>query len=227
MSNTGTKVVVFESIYSMDGDIAPVKEILELCKKYKAISYIDEVHAVGMYGETGAGICEREGCQPDIINGTLAKAYGVQGGYIAGKKDFIDAIRSLASAFIFTTSLSPVICAGALTSIKYVKDHPELREKLHERSKTTKEELKRQGIEVMDNDSHIVPVMIGDAKKCKAVSDELLYKFGIYVQPINYPTVPVGTERLRFTPTPYHTDAHIYDMVLKLKTAIQRCGKIK
>ena len=227
MSNTGTKVVVFESIYSMDGDIAPVKEILELCKKYKAISYIDEVHAVGMYGETGAGICEREGCQPDIINGTLAKAYGVQGGYIAGKKDFIDAIRSLASAFIFTTSLSPVICAGALTSIKYVKDHPELREKLHERSKTTKEELKRQGIEVMDNDSHIVPVMIGDAKKCKAVSGELLYKFGIYVQPINFPTVPVGTERLRFTPTPFHTDAHIFDMVVKLKSALKRCGKKK
>ena len=227
MSNTGTKIVVFESVYSMDGDIAPVKEIVELCKKYNAISYIDEVHAVGMYGENGAGICERDNVEVDIINGTLAKAYGVQGGYIAGKKDFIDAIRSLASAFIFTTSLSPVICAGALTSIKYVKDHPELREKLHERSKTTKKILKDHNINVMDNDSHIVPVMIGDAKKCKAVSDELLYKFGIYVQPINYPTVPVGTERLRFTPTPYHTDAHIYDMVLKVKSAIRRCGKKK
>jgi len=227
MSNTGTKIVVFESVYSMDGDIAPVKEIVELCKKYNAISYIDEVHAVGMYGENGAGICERDNIDVDIINGTLAKAYGVQGGYIAGKKDFIDAIRSLASAFIFTTSLSPVICAGALTSIKYVKDHPELREKLHERSKTTKKILKDHNINVMDNDSHIVPVMIGDAKKCKAVSDELLYKFGIYVQPINYPTVPVGTERLRFTPTPYHTDAHIYDMVLKVKSAIRRCGKKK
>ena len=227
MSNTGTKVVVFESIYSMDGDIAPVKEILALCEKYNAISYIDEVHAVGMYGENGAGICEREGCQPDIINGTLAKAFGVQGGYIAGKKDFVDAIRSLASAFIFTTSLSPVICAGALTSIKYVRDHPELRDKLHERSQTTKKILKDHDINVMDNDSHIVPVMINDAKKCKAVSDELLYKFGIYVQPINYPTVPVGTERLRFTPTPYHTDAHIYDMVLKVKSAIKRCGKVK
>ena len=227
MSNTGTKIVVFESVYSMDGDIAPVKEIVELCKKYNAISYIDEVHAVGMYGENGAGICERDNVEVDIINGTLAKAYGVQGGYIAGKKDFIDAIRSLASAFIFTTSLSPVICAGALTSIKYVRDHPELREKLHERSKTTKKILKDHNINVMDNDSHIVPVMIGDAKKCKAVSDELLYKFGIYVQPINYPTVPVGTERLRFTPTPYHTDAHIYDMVLKVKSAIRRCGKKK
>ena len=227
MSNTGTKIVVFESVYSMDGDIAPVKEIVELCKKYNAISYIDEVHAVGMYGENGAGICERDNVEVDIINGTLAKAYGVQGGYIAGKKDFVDAIRSLASAFIFTTSLSPVICAGALTSIKYVRDHPELREKLHERSKTTKKILKDHNINVMDNDSHIVPVMIGDAKKCKAVSDELLYKFGIYVQPINYPTVPVGTERLRFTPTPYHTDAHIYDMVLKVKSAIRRCGKKK
>ena len=227
MSNTGTKVVVFESIYSMDGDVAPVKEILALCEKYNAISYIDEVHAVGMYGENGAGVCEREGCQPDIINGTLAKAFGVQGGYIAGKKDFVDAIRSLASAFIFTTSLSPVICAGALTSIKYVRDHPELRDKLHERSQTTKKILKDHDINVMDNDSHIVPVMINDAKKCKAVSDELLYKFGIYVQPINYPTVPVGTERLRFTPTPYHTDAHIYDMVLKVKSAIKRCGKVK
>ena len=227
MSNTGTKVVVFESIYSMDGDVAPVKEILALCEKYNAISYIDEVHAVGMYGENGAGVCEREGCQPDIINGTLAKAFGVQGGYIAGKKDFVDAIRSLASAFIFTTSLSPVICAGALTSIKYVRDHPELRDKLHERSQTTKKILKDHDINVMDNDSHIVPVMINDAKKCKAVSDELLYKFGIYVQPINFPTVPVGTERLRFTPTPYHTDAHIYDMVLKVKSAIRRCGKVK
>ena len=227
MSNTGTKIVVFESVYSMDGDIAPVKEIVDLCKKYNAISYIDEVHAVGMYGKNGAGVCERDNVDVDIINGTLAKAFGVQGGYIAGKQVFIDAIRSLASAFIFTTSLSPVICAGALTSIKYVRDHPELRDKLHERSQTTKKILKDHDINVMDNDSHIVPVMINDAKKCKAVSDELLYKFGIYVQPINYPTVPVGTERLRFTPTPYHTDAHIYDMVLKVKSAIKRCGKVK
>ena len=227
MSNPGPKCVVFESVYSMDGDIAPVKEIVEVCKKYNAITYIDEVHAVGLYGETGAGICERDNIEVDIVNGTLAKAFGVQGGYIAGKREFIDAIRSMASAFIFTTSLSPTICAGALTSIKYVRDHPELRDKLHERSQTTKKILKDHDINVMDNDSHIVPVMINDAKKCKAVSDELLYKFGIYVQPINYPTVPVGTERLRFTPTPYHTDAHIYDMVLKVKSAIRRCGKVK
>jgi len=227
MSNPGPKCVVFESVYSMDGDIAPVKEIVEVSKKYNAITYIDEVHAVGLYGKTGAGICERENVDVDIINGTLAKAYGVQGGYITGKREFIDAIRSLASAFIFTTSLSPVICAGALTSIKYVKDHPELREKLQERARKTKEEIERQGIEVLKNDSHIVPVIIGNAKKCKAISDELLYKEGIYVQPINWPTVKRGTERLRFTPTPFHTDAHIFDMVVKLKSALKRCGKKK
>ena len=225
MSNPGPKCVVFESVYSMDGDIAPVKEIIEVSKKYNAITYIDEVHAVGLYGETGAGICERDKVEVDIINGTLAKAYGVQGGYITGKREFIDAIRSMASAFIFTTSLSPVICAGALTSIKYVKDHPELREKIQERARKTKEEIERQGIEVLKNDSHIVPVIIGDPIKCKAVSDELLYKEGIYVQPINWPTVKRGTERLRFTPTPFHTDAHIFDMVVKLKSALKRCGK--
>ena len=225
MSNTGPKCVIFESVYSMDGDIAPVKDIVDICKKYNAITFIDEVHAVGLYGPTGAGICERENIDVDIINGTLAKAFGVQGGYIAGKREFIDAIRSLASAFIFTTSLSPVLCAGALTSIKYVKDHPELRDKIQERAKKTKEEIERQGIEVLKNNSHIVPVIIGDAKKCKAVSDELLYKDGIYVQPINYPTVAVGTERLRFTPTPFHTDAHIFDMVVKLKSAMKRCGR--
>lgn len=227
MSNPGPKCVVFESVYSMDGDIAPVKEIIEVCKKYNAITYIDEVHAVGLYGETGAGICERDKVEVDILNGTLAKAYGVQGGYITGKREFIDAIRSMASAFIFTTSLSPVICAGALTSIKYVKDHPELREKIQERARKTKEEIERQGIEVLKNDSHIVPVIIGDPIKCKAVSDELLYKEGIYVQPINWPTVKRGTERLRFTPTPFHTDAHIFDMVVKLKSALKRCGKKK
>ena len=227
MSNTGPKCVIFESVYSMDGDIAPVKDIVDVCKKYNAITFIDEVHAVGLYGPTGAGICERDNIDVDIINGTLAKAFGVQGGYIAGKREFIDAIRSLASAFIFTTSLSPVLCAGALTSIKYVKDHPELRDKTQERAKKTKEEIERQDIEVLKNDSHIVPVIIGDAKKCKAVSDELLYKDGIYVQPINYPTVAVGTERLRFTPTPFHTDAHIFDMVVKLKSAMKRCGRKK
>ena len=222
MSNPGPKCVVFESVYSMDGDIAPIKEIVDLCKRYNAISYIDEVHGVGLYGQNGGGVCERDNVEPDIINGTLAKGFGVQGGYIAGNKIVLDAIRSLAPAFIFTTSLSPVICAGALTSIKYVREHHQLREELYERSQKVKDIMKSEGIPVMKNNSHIVPVMIGDAVKCKRISDDLLYKDGIYVQPINYPTVPVGTERLRFTPGPYHTDSMIYDMVVKLKEALVR-----
>jgi len=218
------KCMVFESVYSMDGDISPIKQIVELCKKYNAITYLDEVHAVGLYGLTGGGIAEREGLQDDIdiINGTLGKAFGVQGGYIAGKKDFLDAIRSLAPGFIFTTSLSPVICAGALTSVKYVRDHNDLRNQLRERSTKTKQELTKSGIKVLENNSHIVPVIIGDAVKCKRISDDLLYKENIYVQPINYPTVSVGTERLRFTPGPLHTDTMIFDMVAKLKEAITR-----
>jgi len=222
MSNPGPKCVVFESVYSMDGDIAPINDIIDLCKKYEAISYIDEVHGVGLYGKTGGGVCEAVNAEPDIINGTLAKGFGVQGDYIAGKKIFLDAIRSLAPAFIFTTSLSPVICAGALTSVKYVREHHHLREELYERSQKVKDIMKSEGIPVMENVSHIVPVMIGDAVKCKRISDDLLYKDGIYVQPINYPTVPVGTERLRFTPGPYHTDSMIYDMVVKLKEALIR-----
>ena len=221
-SNTGTKVVVFESVYSMDGDIAPIKEIVEICKKYKAITYIDEVHGVGLYGEKGGGVTERDNVDVDIINGTLSKGFGVQGGYIAGKKDFLDAIRSLAPGFIFTTSLSPVVCAGGLSSVKYVREHHELREDLYERADKVKHIMADEGIPVMENNSHIVPVMVNDAVKCKRISDDLLYKDGIYVQPINYPTVPVGTERLRFTPGPYHTDAMIYDMVVKLKAALKR-----
>ena len=221
---SGPKCVVFESVYSMDGDISPLKQIVELCKKYNAITYLDEVHAVGLYGLTGGGIAEREGLQDDIdiINGTLGKAFGVQGGYIAGKKDFLDAIRSLAPGFIFTTSLSPVICAGALTSVKYVREHNDLRKQLWERATKTKQELKKSGIKVLENNSHIVPVIIGDAVKCKRISDDLLYKENIYVQPINYPTVSVGTERLRFTPGPLHTDTMIFDMVTKLKEAMTR-----
>ena len=221
---SGPKCVVFESVYSMDGDISPLKQIVELCKKYNAITYLDEVHAVGLYGLTGGGIAEREGLQDDIdiINGTLGKAFGVQGGYIAGKKDFLDAIRSLAPGFIFTTSLSPVICAGALTSVKYVREHNDLRKQLWERATKTKQELKKSGIKVLENNSHIVPVIIGDAVKCKRISDDLLYKENIYVQPINYPTVSVGTERLRFTPGPLHTDTMIFDMVAKLKEAMTR-----
>ena len=213
------KCVVFESVYSMDGDISPIKQIVALCKKYNAATYLDEVHAVGLYGLTGGGISERENLQDDIdiINGTLGKAFGVQGGYIAGKKDFLDAIRSLAPGFIFTTSLSPVICAGALASVRYVKENNDLRKQLQERSAKTKYELMKSGIKVLENNSHIVPVIIGDAVKCKKISDDLLYEENIYVQPINYPTVSVGTERLRFTPGPLHTDAMIFDMVSKLK----------
>ena len=216
------KCLVFESVYSMDGDISPLKQIIDLCNKYNAISYLDEVHAVGLYGLKGGGIAERENLQNkiDIINGTLGKAFGMQGGYVAGKKDFLDTIRSLAPGFIFTTSLSPVICAGALTSIRYVREHNDLRNQLKERSTKTKSELAKAGINVLENNSHIVPVIIGDPVKCKQISDDLLYNEGIYVQPINYPTVPEGTERLRFTPGPLHTDHMISDMVLKLKEAM-------
>ena len=216
------KCVVFESVYSMDGDISPIKQIVNLCKKHNAITYLDEVHAVGLYGLHGGGIIERENLQNeiDIINGTLGKAFGLQGGYVAGRKDFLDAIRSLAPGFIFTTSLSPVICAGALTSVKYVREHNDLRNQIKERSSKTKIELSKVGINVLKNNSHIVPVIIGDPIKCKKISDDLLYKDGIYVQPINYPTVPEGTERLRFTPGPLHTDSMISEMVAKLKNAM-------
>ena len=216
------KCVVFESVYSMDGDISPIKQIVNLCKKHNAITYLDEVHAVGLYGLHGGGIIERENLQNevDIINGTLGKAFGLQGGYVAGRKDFLDAIRSLAPGFIFTTSLSPVICAGALTSVKYVREHNDLRNQIKERSSKTKIELSKVGINVLKNNSHIVPVIIGDPIKCKKISDDLLYKYGIYVQPINYPTVPEGMERLRFTPGPLHTDSMISEMVDKLKNSI-------
>ena len=218
----GPKCVVFESVYSMDGDIAPVEQIVNLCEKYEAISYIDEVNDVGLYGPNGAGVCEERGVKPDIINGTLAKAYGVQGGYIASSKTFVDAIRSYAPAFIFTTSLSPVLCAGALASIKYVKEHSELRCDLHLKAKELKEKFKNKDIPVLDNNSHIVPVLIKDPVKCKHISDDLLYKDGIYVQPINYPTVPKGTERLRFCPGPIHTSAMMDNLVEKLLIVLDR-----
>ena len=218
----GTKMVVFESVYSMDGDISPIKEIVKLCKKYDALTYLDEVHGVGLYGKNGGGVTERDNIDVDIVNGTLAKAFGVQGGYIASKTPFIDAIRSLAPAFIFTTSLSPVLCAGALASIRYVKEHPKLRDDIMDRATTLKDKFKSAGIPVLDNPSHIVPVMIGDAVKCKQISDDLLYKDGIYVQPINYPTVDVGTERLRFTPTPNHTNAMMDELVDKLLVVLER-----
>ena len=215
----GTPCIVFESVYSMDGDISPMEEILDLADKYNAITYIDEVHAVGLYGETGAGYLEKLNLQNriDIVNGTLGKAFGVQGGYIAADSKVIDAIRLVASGFIFTTSMSPVLCAGALASIKYVKDHNELREQHQLQAKKLKRKLARENIEVHPNScTHIVPVMIRDSILCKQYSDILLEEHNIYVQPINYPTVPVGEERLRFAPTPLHTDALISDLVSAL-----------
>ena len=208
--------VVFESVYSMDGDCGHIEKICNLADKYRAMTYIDEVHAVGLYGEHGAGKLEQFGLQDrvDIVNGTLGKAFGVQGGYIACDAIVADAIRSVAAGFIFTTSMSPVTCAGALAAIKYLKDHNDVREKHQERARKLKHRLKAAGIPVMDcATEHIVPVLVGDAKKCKAMSDALLNDYNIYVQPINYPTVDVGTERLRFAPTPFHDDGMIEDLV--------------
>ena len=216
-----TPCVVFESVYSMDGDCGHIKEICKLADKYKAITYIDEVHAVGLYGEKGAGKLEQLGLQDrvDIVNGTLGKAFGVQGGYIACDRVVGDAIRSVAAGFIFTTSMSPVSCAGALAAVKYLKDHNEIREKHQERARKLKHRLGVAGITVMDcATEHIVPVLVGDAKKCKAMSDALLNDHNIYVQAINFPTVDVGTERLRFAPTPFHDDGMIEDLVKALVT---------
>ena len=216
----GTPCIAFESVYSMDGDISKIKEICDLADKYGAITYIDEVHAVGLYGEHGAGKLEELGLQDrvDIVNGTLGKAYGVQGGYIAADADVIDAIRSVAAGFIFTTSLSPVTCAGALAAVEYLKEHNELREQHQERARKLKHRLKKAGLPVMDSDTHIIPVFVGDAKRAKAMSDMLLNEYNIYAQAINYPTVAVGTERLRFAPTPLHDDGMIEDLVEALKT---------
>ena len=214
-----TPCVVFESVYSMDGDVSPISRVCDLAEEYGAVTYIDEVHAVGLYGSTGAGYCEKIGeKRVDIINGTLGKAYGVQGGYIAGDGVVIDAIRSVASGFIFTTSTSPVLCAGALASIKYLKDHNELREQHQERANTLKSMLIKEGIEVHeDSCTHIVPVMVRDAVKCKKMSDMLMNEYGMYIQSINYPTVAVGEERLRIAPTPLHTDAMMSDLVVALR----------
>ena len=213
--------VIFESVYSMDGDVGLIKEICDLADKYEAMTYIDEVHAVGLYGDHGGGKLEQLGLQHrvDIVNGTLGKAFGVQGGYIAADVDVIDAIRSIAAGFIFTTSMSPVTCAGALAAVKYLKDHNELREEHQDRARKLKYRLDKAGLPVMQcSTTHIVPVLVGDAVRCKAMSDTLLNEFNIYVQPINYPAVDVGTERLRFAPTPLHDDGMIEDLIEALKT---------
>ena len=220
----GTPCIVFESVYSMDGDVGPMLEVCDLADKYGAITFIDEVHAVGLYGHRGGGKLQELGLEHrvDIINGTLGKAFGMQGGYIAASDPIIiDGIRSIASGFIFTTSMSPVLCAGALASIKYVMDHNNLREEHQLQVKKFKSKLEHYGVELHPNaNTHIVPVMINDAVRCKWLSDKLLEEHNIYVQPINYPTVEVGTERLRFAPTPFHTDGLISDCVDAVRKVI-------
>jgi 5-aminolevulinate synthase len=219
-----TPCVVFESVYSMDGDVSHIKEICDLADEYNAITYLDEVHAVGLYGQMGAGKLEELKLQDrvDIVNGTLGKAYGVQGGYIATDAIVVDAIRSIAAGFIFSTSLSPVICAGALAAVKYLKDHNDLREQIAERSRKLKYRMLKAGIPVMDSTTHIIPVFIGNAKKAKEISDILLNDYNIYAQAIQYPTVAVGEERLRFAPTPLHDDGMIENLVNALKAILSR-----
>ncbi|MFO1125404.1 MAG: 5-aminolevulinate synthase [Methylocystis sp.] len=209
------KLIVFESLYSMDGDIAPVAEIVALAEKYNALTYIDEVHAVGMYGDRGGGICQREGVEDriDVIEGTLAKGFGALGGYIAASPAIIDAVRSYAPQFIFTTTLPPMVAAGAQAAVRHLKQSGEERTRHQHMAMLTKHALRAAGLPVMDNRSHIVPVMVGDAARCKEASDLLLRRHSIYIQPINYPTVALGTERLRITPTPRHNEAHVAELV--------------
>jgi 5-aminolevulinate synthase len=219
------KIIVFESVYSMDGHIAPIAEICDLAEKYGALTYLDEVHAVGLYGPRGGGIAERDGVmhRVDIINGTLAKGFGVMGGYIAASAACCDAIRSYAPGFIFTTSLAPAIAAGALASIRHLKVSEIERARLKERVGKVKKLMAEARLPVMENPSHIVPVMVGDPVHCKAVTDTLLGHYRIYVQPINYPTVKRGTERMRFTPSPVHTDAEIAYLIEALRGLWAAC----
>ncbi|MGB7433282.1 MAG: 5-aminolevulinate synthase [Ahrensia sp.] len=220
------KLVAFESVYSMDGDIAPIEAICDVADAFNAFTYIDEVHAVGMYGPRGGGVAEREGLMHriDVIEGTLGKAFGCMGGYITGSKDLVDFVRSFASGFIFSTALPPAIAAGAAASIAHLKQDQQKRRDHQAAVAKVRAALERRGIPHMANPSHIVPVMVGNAQKCKWISDILLDNYGIYVQPINYPTVPVGTERLRITPTPLHTDADIEHLAGSLCDLWSQCA---
>ena len=222
------KLIAFESVYSMDGDIGPLKELCDLADEFDALTYLDEVHAVGMYGEEGAGVAQREQLMDriDIIEGTLGKAYGVMGGYIAAHDTIIDAIRSMASGFIFTTSTCPVMAAGALASVRKLRteDGRSLRADHQAKAALLKEKFRNAGLPVMDSVTHIVPLLVGDPEKCKALSDTLLFDFGIYVQPINYPTVPRGTERLRFTPGPVHDEVMMDELVAAILAVWKQLG---
>ena len=209
------KVIAFESVYSMDGDVAPLHAICDLAEKYNALTYCDEVHAVGMYGARGGGISERDDAahRIDILEGTMGKAFGVMGGYIAADKRIVDCIRSYAPGFIFTTSLSPVLVAGVLASVKHLKNSSEERDAQQAAAALLKQMMRDAGLPVMDSTTHIVPLMVGDPVKAKRISDILLAEYGVYVQPINFPTVPRGTERLRFTPGPAHTEEMMRELV--------------